>query len=58
MAVTAAAVAGVQQETGEMVGMLVQKVAAAQHSVMVYCVEVWRTVADLQQFAVVMCYYC
>ena len=58
VAVTAAAVAGVQQETDEMVGVLVQKVVVVQHFVGVYWVKVWQTVGYLQQFTVVMCHYC
>ena len=39
VAVKVAAVAGVQQETAEMVEVLVQKVAVIQHSVRVHCVK-------------------
>ena len=39
VAVTVAAVAGVQQETAEMVEVLVQEVAVMQHSLVVYCVK-------------------
>ena len=44
VAVTVAAVAGVQQETAEMVEVLVQKVVMMQHSVGVYYVKAWQTV--------------
>ena len=44
VAVTAAAVAGAQQETAEMIEVLVQKVAMMQHSVGVYCVKAWQIV--------------
>ena len=56
VAETAAAVAGVQQETAEMVE--VQKVAMMQHSVGVYCVKAWQTVGYVQHFAVVVWHYC
>ena len=58
VAVTAAAAAGVQQETAEMVGVPVQKVVVVQHSVGVFCVKVLQTVGYLQQFAVGTCHYC
>ena len=51
---TEAAVAGVQQETAEVVKVLVQKVAVMQHSVGVYFVKVWQTVGHVQQLVVVM----
>ena len=54
VAVTVAAVAGAQQETAEMVGVLVLKGVVVQHFVGVYCLRVWQTVGYLQQFAVVM----
>ena len=40
VAVTAAAVAGAEQETAEMAWVLVQKVVVVQHFVEVYCVKV------------------
>ena len=55
---TVAAVADVQQETAEVVEVLVQKVAMMQHSVGVYGVKVWQTVGYVQQFAMVMWNYC
>ena len=54
VAETVAAVSGAQQQTAEMVEVLVQKVAVKQHSAGVYCVTAWQTVGYVQQFAVVM----
>ena len=51
VAVTAAAVAGAQQETAEMAGVLVQKVAVVQHSVVGYWLAGMQTAADQLHFA-------
>ena len=45
-AVTVAAVACVQQETAEMAGVLMQKVAVVQHSVVEYWLVEMQTFAD------------